>query len=118
MLKKPNLRFIIMILCIIPAIVAFFLLAFLPNSPDLLWPKWGFFFMSTTSLISGLLLQTVSDVQASKTTDVNRITVHRNQCCRKNQANCRFDCCFRGILCRIRYRSTNLPTRKSSPKVY
>jgi hypothetical protein len=59
MLKKPNLRFIIMIICIIPSIIAFFLLAFLPNSPDLLWPKWGFFFMSTTSLISGLLLQTV-----------------------------------------------------------
>lgn len=61
MLKKPNVRFIIMIVCIVPSIIAFFLLAFLPNSPNLLWPKWGVFFMSTTGLISGLLLQTVSD---------------------------------------------------------
>ena len=60
MLKRPNTCFIIMIVCIIPAIVSFSLLAFLPNSLDLLWPKWGFFFMSAPSLVSGPLLQTVS----------------------------------------------------------
>jgi ACS family allantoate permease-like MFS transporter len=60
MLKRPSTRFIIMIVCIIPAIISFFLLAFLPNSPALLWPKWGFFFMSAPSLISGPLLQTFS----------------------------------------------------------
>jgi hypothetical protein len=59
MLKVSNLRMIIMILGIVPAIIAFFLLAFLPNSPHLLWPKWGFFFMSAPSLVSGPLLQTV-----------------------------------------------------------
>jgi ACS family allantoate permease-like MFS transporter len=60
MLKRANTRFTIMIVCIIPAIIAFFLLAFLPNSSHLLWAKWGFFFMSATSLVSGPLLQTFS----------------------------------------------------------
>jgi MFS transporter, ACS family, allantoate permease len=58
--RVPNIRLIIMTVCIVPAVIAFFLLAFLPNSPHLLWPKWGFFFMSATSLVSGPLLQTVS----------------------------------------------------------
>jgi chromate transport protein ChrA len=113
MLKKPNLRFIIMIVCIIPSIVAFFLLAFLPNSPHLLWPKWGFFFMSTTSLISGLLLQTVSAYfRRSVKTTLTMIPVHRYQCGGKNQTNRRAVRSLCGILCWVFYRSPNLPSCK------
>jgi hypothetical protein len=74
--------------------------------------------MSTTSLISGLLLQTVS----GNSTHNNRpipltfpSSVYCHQRRRKNQTNCCAISCFCGILCRVCHRSPNFPIRKLIP---
>lgn len=48
-----------MMSCLIPSIIGLFLLAFLPNTPSNLWPKYAVYIISATGGISGFLPQTL-----------------------------------------------------------
>ncbi|KAJ9156304.1 Major facilitator superfamily transporter [Pleurostoma richardsiae] len=57
-LKKPNTRFIFMVICTIPAFTGMMALAFLPKD-GLLWTRWGMYLMTVTGNLPGLMIWTL-----------------------------------------------------------
>ncbi|KAH8736459.1 major facilitator superfamily domain-containing protein [Ilyonectria robusta] len=56
-LKKPNLRFIFMVISTIPAFIGMLALALLPKD-GMLWTRWGLYLMTVTGNLPGLLIWT------------------------------------------------------------
>ncbi|KAH7234246.1 major facilitator superfamily domain-containing protein [Fusarium solani] len=57
-LKKPNLRFILMVVSTIPAFVGMLALGLLPKD-GMLWTRWGLYLMTVTGRLPGLLIWTL-----------------------------------------------------------
>ncbi|PYH91572.1 MFS general substrate transporter [Aspergillus ellipticus CBS 707.79] len=57
--KKPNVRFYVMMISIVPAFVGMLALALLPHRNSLLWTRWGMFFITSIGNLAGPLIWTL-----------------------------------------------------------